>query len=233
MFIIAFVSGQYIAQIMMYIELQPDYKCSLTNDFKDEFSCVPRKSKQSGDLPQFCDTTLFYKVDWDSESSLDNWYVQQNMECISKARIGLIGSAYFIGWAFAAVFIPRLSDLLGRKVTFLFSMALQLCAFFALYFSRNVNLTTVCMFFFGMAAVGRCSISYLFMMELLPTNMQTLAGTILQVNNNLVSVIATVYFWYISKNWLWIELFAGGLNILCMVTCMLVFPETPKYLITK
>jgi putative MFS transporter len=91
------------------------------------------------------------------------------MKCVSKARVGLIGSSLFAGWALSAIFIPRLSDIYGRKRIFLFSMLLQICVFLPLYFSRNLTLTTILMFIFGIAAVGRCSISFLYLMELLPT----------------------------------------------------------------
>jgi MFS family permease len=92
------------------------------------------------------------------------------MECVSKARVGLIGSSLFAGWALSAIFLPRLADIYGRKKIFLTSIALQLLAFQGLYFSKNLNLTTSFMFVFGIAAVGRCSISFLLLMEFLPTN---------------------------------------------------------------
>jgi MFS family permease len=76
----------------------------------------------------------------------------------------------FAGWALSAIFIPRLADIYGRKLIFLFSMALQLCTFIAMYFSKDLNFTTVVLFIFGIAAVGRCSISFLYLMELLPSS---------------------------------------------------------------
>jgi len=38
------------------------------------------------------------------------------------------------------------------------------------YFSPNINVTTGFMFVMGIAAVGRCSISFLYLMDLLPAN---------------------------------------------------------------
>jgi hypothetical protein len=57
------------------------------------------------------------------------------------------------------------------------SMAIQTLAFLGLYLSRDINVTTAFMFMFGVASVGRCSISFLFLMELLPTNAQVIAAT--------------------------------------------------------
>ena len=103
----------------------------------------------------------------------------------------------------------------------------------ALFFSRDLNLTTVLMFIFGIAAVGRCSISFLYLMELLPTSRQVFVGTILHVNNASVGVIGCLYFWKVSKNWLWLEIFAGCLDLVSMVGTLIMIPESPKYLIGK
>jgi hypothetical protein len=102
-----------------------------------------------------------------------------------------------------------------------------------MYFSRDVNFTTVVMFFFGIAAVGRCSISFLYLMEMLPSSRQVLVGTILHVFNASVGIIGCLYFWKISKNWLWLEMFAGYLDLVAMIGTIFLMPESPKYLLSK
>lgn len=91
---------------------------------------------------------------------------------MSKARIGLLGSSLFIGWAASAVMLPRLSDLYGRRIIFIVSMAIQTLAMAGFFVSTSIDLSTACMFLLGVASVGRCSISYLYMMDLLPANRQ-------------------------------------------------------------
>ena len=88
------------------------------------------------------------------------------------------------------------------------------------------------MFLFGTASVGRCSISFLYLMELLPKAQQVLVGTSLQVMNSLVIVIACVYFSKISKNWIWLEIIACILGVISMVGCYFL-PESPKFLISR
>lgn len=78
----------------------------------------------------------------------------------------------------ASCFLPRLADLRGRKWIFIGSMALQLVSFIALFFAANATAATVIMFFLGFSGVGRCSICFLYLMELLPTSKQTFIGTI-------------------------------------------------------
>jgi hypothetical protein len=110
-------------------------------------------------------------------------------------------------------------------------MALQLASLIGIYFSRSVGLTTGLIFCFGMGGVGRSSISYLYMQEFLPLNRQTLVGTILQLNNGFVAVYTVIYFWFISKYWIPIQVFGGFLTIVSMVGVWFL-PESPKFLLT-
>jgi MFS family permease len=75
----------------------------------------------------------------------------------------------FFGAAVSATTLPRFSDIYGRKLIYLFSIVLQMIVFIGLFFSHNIDLTSALMFFFGIAAVGRCSIGFLLLMEFLPT----------------------------------------------------------------
>jgi len=84
------------------------------------------------------------------------------------AKIGLIGSIYFAGWAIAAIIVPRLSDLFGRKYVYLAAMTGHFCFWVVIICSRNLNLTITIMFFFGFCSLGRSSVGYLYMMELIP-----------------------------------------------------------------
>ena len=112
------------------------------------------------------------------------------------------------------------------------SMAIQTLAFLGLYLSHDVNLTTAFMFLFGVASVGRCSISFLYLMELLPSSAQVIAATTLQVHNSLLALFGCLYFWLIWKNWLGIEILAGVLGVISGVGAFFM-PESPKFLISK
>lgn len=113
------------------------------------------------------------------------------------------------------------------------SICIQTVAYTGLFLSWNANVATVFTFIFGVASVGRSSISYLYMMELLPLKSTVIAGTSLQVNNAMVSFLGCLYFWFVSKNWLWIEIFACSTGVLAGLSVLLFFPESPKYLVTK
>lgn len=176
MLILGHSSGNYIGSLVSFLELQPAYECSTHPDFSDHYPCSPEKTDKT---PGFCDDPMIYhRIDWTNERSLENWYVALDLACVPKSRIGLIGSSLFIGWAAGAVVLPRLADLYGRKIVFIVSMIIQTISLVGFFFSRNIDLTTACMFVLGVSSTGRCAISYLYMMELLPANRQVLFGTI-------------------------------------------------------
>ena len=119
-------------------------------------------------MPYFCGTNLNKRVVWEAETSLHNWYESLDLACRSKSEVGLIGSILFVGWTLAAFVFPRLADIHGRRLIFTGSMLIQTLSFLGLYFSRNIYVTYVFMFFLGTASVGRCSVGYLYLMEILP-----------------------------------------------------------------
>jgi hypothetical protein len=69
-------------------------------------------------------------------------------------------------------------------------------------------------------------------MELIGAPYRTFYGTIWNVNEGLVYLWATIYFWQIDKHWF--PLIAFGYS-LCVLSNILVyfFPESPVYLINK
>lgn len=94
-------------------------------------------------------------------------------------------------------------------------------------------MVTGVMFFLGFSGVGRCSICFLYLMELLPQSKQTLVGTILQMNNGLIPIYMVLYFWVISRQWQGIEIFANGVTIVVLLGAALVLPESPKFYLSK
>jgi MFS family permease len=85
-----------------------------------------------------------------------------------SSEIGLIGSLYFFGITSSTFVIPRLSDMYGRKLIYRASMIGHLIVYGVIILSRNLTLTIVMMFFFGFFGLGRASIGYIYMQELLP-----------------------------------------------------------------
>ena len=79
------------------------------------------------------------------------------------ARVGLIGSLYFVGATVSAATLPRLSDIYGRKLLYIISMSGHFFAYLSIIISRNLTATIVLMFFNGYFSVGRTIIGYIYM----------------------------------------------------------------------
>jgi hypothetical protein len=103
--------------------------------------------------------------------------------------------------------------------------------FIGLYLSYDLNLTTAFMFIFGMSAIGRSAIGFLYLMELLPSNTQVIAGTALHIHNTFTGLIGCLYFWLISKNWIYLGYWGCATGVLGLVA-VLFMPESPKFLIS-
>ncbi len=119
----------------------------------------------------------------------------------------------------------------GRKKVYMVSMIGHFIFYGAIIASRNLLLTTILMFLLGIFSVGRASIGYLYMLELSPYQYQATIGTTLQCFNTVVTILSVIYFYYISKNWLWFQIFGCGLNFVVVIAVYFLLPESPKYLL--
>ena len=140
----------------------------------------------------------------------------------------------FAGWAVAAILLPKYTNLYGRKYLFFASMLGQFVIWTALLFPFTLTSTIILTFFYSLCQYGRASIGYLYMVELLPTDPhQTTVSTLNWLNNVLVSAIICLYFLYVSKNWLWLQLFGVMLNLITLIAIFGVVPESPRWLKAK
>ena len=80
-------------------------------------------------------------------------------------------------------------------------------------------------------SVGRGTVGYLYTLELVPLSYQPAIGTSLQFFSSSVTVLATIYFYFISKYWVWLQLFGWTLNLITIVG-VIFMPESPKFLLT-
>ncbi len=95
--------------------------------------------------------------------------------------------------------------------------------------SRSLVLTTVFGFFFGLTNVGIYNGAYVNVCEYVHTFWKNHVCTFLLVFDQLTVVFIALYWKYISKDWVWFQVF--GLIILCLATVGFYFlPESPEYL---
>ena len=126
--------------------------------------------------------------------------------CATPWKVGFIGSAFFLGWCTTILWLPRLSDGNGRKKFFMAGMALNMLLYTMLMTCESLDAMIFVMFCFGMTTSIRINVGYVYLMELVPENKQTLIGTCWNIGEAMVYMIGTIYFWKISKDWYFVVL---------------------------
>ena len=79
-----------------------------------------------------------YEFDYTGDFSFYNYVERLDLACASPQTMGLLGSAYFAGWTCAAIIVPRLADLYGRKLIWAIAMLIQAPIIFGLVHSHSV-----------------------------------------------------------------------------------------------
>lgn len=142
-----------------FFEAIPDYECR-----------QPDGAWVSCKREHICGQELVgdqWRINYQSPSSMNNFVDPSYLDltCKSGTLIGLIGSAYFIGFAAACVFIPRLSDIYGRRVIFIFFMWLQTISYVLIFYSRSVQLTILYFGIIGICQPARLIVTTMIMCE--------------------------------------------------------------------
>lgn len=102
------------------------------------------------------------EFDYSGSTSFHNWVETLDLACASSETIGMLGSAFFVGWTLFAVAIPRLSDMYGRKVVYTGALLAQAPIIYLMILSRSVKLTTALLFLMGICSAGRVSVGFLY-----------------------------------------------------------------------
>lgn len=79
--------------------------------------------------------------------------------------MGLIGSAYFIGWIITLTFMPRLSDLYGRQKIIIGGNIVQLAAFTVIMVTTSYRVMIAALIIEGMMATARAQVSVVYLFE--------------------------------------------------------------------
>ena len=94
--------------------------------------------------------------------------MQLDLLCESKLKIALIGSAFFLGWMSTLLWIPRISDLHGRKRVLVAGQIISAGLFTALLFVVNIEFLIAVMFGLGAMRTINISLSFVYLIELMP-----------------------------------------------------------------
>ena len=111
-------------------------------------------------------------------------------------------------------------------------MVCQLLFYTGVMFTHSLTVIIVLVFLFGMLSSVRLNVGYIYLMEVLPKKAQTNVTSCWSVQEAAIYVVATIYFWKISKQWFW-YCFIGYVWQLTSLVCLFWMPESPRYLIKR
>ena len=85
-----------------------------------------------------------------------------DLACAAPETIGMLGSAFFLGWTLFAIAIPRLADIYGRKIVYCGALMVQAPTIYALTLSHTVSNTMALLFVMGVLSAARVSVAFLY-----------------------------------------------------------------------
>ena len=77
-------------------------------------------------------------------------------------------TAYFIGWAIALLFLPRLADVYGRKKIFMVSIFMMITVMTVIFVATSLNVMIAAFFALGVASSVKVAVGYNYMIEFAP-----------------------------------------------------------------
>ena len=172
-----------------------------------------------------------YSINYTNGTSLHNWVQQIDLICVKDAKIGLIGSAFFIGWTSTLLFVPYYADKRGRKWIYFVSVLATTLLMIGLSLSKSVNVTITLMFFLGVFNSGRTMVGYVYGNEFCTAKWQVVFGTCWNVGEAITYTLIAVYFDWISKYWWYLNVIALIYLVYAMSVLLFFAPESPLWLL--
>lgn len=98
--------------------------------------------------------------------------------------------------------------------------------------STNLKWTIFLFFIFGACCAGRYSTAYVYLIEMVPSRHQNIAGSFSLFADAAVFVVVPLYFMLVSKDWIPLQLFAIAATLATLIATLFI-PESPKFLYSK
>ena len=115
---------------------------------------------------------------------------------------------------------------------YMFAMICDFFLYAGLLVTENI-LTMITIFFcFGLLSPIRLQVGFVYLMECMPTRYQSAATTAYFELDAIMYIVATFYFWKISKEWFWYCFIGYVWQFICIV-CLFLIPESPRFLVSS
>ncbi|VDN56617.1 unnamed protein product [Dracunculus medinensis] len=149
--------------------------------------------------------------------------------CGNAGKVKMSTSVQMLGIMFGAMTFGQLSDSIGRRKTLIFGSVGLIISGFLSTFAPNIIIFTILRFFVMLFTGGKHSVSYVYMMESLPTKHRMWLVTVITYSPNYVVFTALAYF---TGSWRLLSRVIAGLTFLPLIF-LLFIQETPRWLVQK
>ena len=163
----------FVYQNLAYMIQEPVYQCKFSGS--EEWQTCTEADFCGNMITQ---PDIEWKIDWNDRRSIHNWRERLDLTCASKFRIDVLIWAWFIGIAITALWVPRLADKKSRKLYQGFSVGFDFCMYTILLFAESYALMVFVLFCMGLTNPLRVQIGWVYLLELVSTDYQTMVGTI-------------------------------------------------------
>lgn len=143
-----------------------------------------------------------------------------------------MGAMFFIGWCSTLLWMPQIADKYGRKRLFWIAVLVDLVLYTCLFFTHSLGWMIFIWTVLGAMNSWRTTVGYVYIMECVPKKAQTPVTSLWNVQEGGIYLLATLYFWKVSKHWFWFSLVGYIWNIISAVF-MIWMPESPRYLVNS
>lgn len=108
------------------------------------------------------------EVDWESKSTIDNWYVHFGLFCYPEFYINLIGTLYFFSSILSQMIFPPLSDFYGRKTMLLLGFLINVVGDIIILYTDSIGGLYTASILEGIVDGAKDIVAFLLLIELVP-----------------------------------------------------------------
>jgi MFS family permease len=201
-------------------EAVPHFKC-IKNGSNDVFDCVEAN---------FCgNPDITFWVDREHPDTIYNWAEQIGLICRPGWQVGLLGSVLFAGWCSTLLWMPKLSERLGRKTMFAYALAVNVVLYSVIQFTSSFISLMVSLFLIGFFNSAKLGVGWPYLIELVPIKSRPFHSAAFGVLGASWGIIGAFFFVFITKNAYVFSAIGYTLQITTFFLTLFL-PESPVYL---
>lgn len=152
--------------------------------------------------------------------------------CAPGWKVGMIGSMYLAGVITGLVLSIKHSNSFGRRTILMGATHINAIAYTLIFFfSKQIEVIYGVLFLMGVTASLRNTIGFVYGMELIPKTNQVAISTIQKMIEQAPAIIGVIYFRFITKEWIYLQLVGVTLSITA-AALIWILPESPRYLVS-